>query len=57
VEVGNLAEDDLHGPERHDVGGQVLAAVRLVPVLVVAVGLLQSAAYMPGCVASVSHFS
>ena len=39
MEVGELAEDDLHHAEGDDVGARVLAAVSFVPVPVEAVGL------------------
>jgi hypothetical protein len=44
MEVGELAEDDLHHAEANDVGACVLGAVGVVPVPVEAVGLEDSPA-------------
>jgi len=44
MEVGQLAEDDLHHAEADDVGACVLGAVGVVPVPVEAVGLEDSPA-------------
>jgi hypothetical protein len=46
MEVGELAEDDLHHAEANDVGACVLGAVGVVPVPVEAVGLEDSPAHI-----------